>query len=818
MKIRLLFLLFLLPISIFGQSYTISGQITDTDGTPIPFVSVFVKGSSTGVSANVDGKYLIKVRMTDPILVFSAIGYKSEQVPFKLVNEQLIFNTKLQPEAYTLQDVVISVHAEDPAYRIMRAAIKKRRSYYNEVKNYTADVYIKGMQKLLAAPKKILGRDVQKTLSLDSNRSGILYLSESQSKFSFQKPNQVKEEMISSKVSGRNNTFSFNKASDMLVDFQENLVLKHTGLSSRAFVSPLADNALFYYQYKLLGKTEENGQIINKIQVIPKRKNDPVFSGTLYIAEDSWRLMGLSLYLSKESGINFIDTLHISQNYVDIKPFYMPANLRFEFKGNLFGFKFKGFFVAFYSNYQINQLLPKGYFGSELLKINDTVNRKDSTYWANNRPIPLTEEEKNDYHKKDSIALLRQQKPYLDSLERANNKFTLSKLLLTAYQHNDRFNRRSFTFDPIILSLFYNTVEGAGLKYGITYRKRYEDRRSLMIRPEMRYGFANHLLSANLKSTYVYRPAKRGSFSLAFGSEVLDLNDQGTMSLFSNSLNALIYKRNYPKFYQKNSIALASGYELINGLQASVKFEFAANKSMHNHSLFSFRKDTTRWFTSNNPFDPLNNTALFPNYKSSAIQLNLVYNFGQQFITMPNNKIYIPSKYPQLSLQYRKGIKGFLASQSDYDFIQLAIKKEGIHFGLWGNSSFAMSAGKFLNNKQLYYPDYQHFSGNNAAFFPPSLSKFQYLDFYQYSTAQAYFEAHYEHNFSSFITNKIPLLRKLKLQERIGINYLDQPLKPHYSEIYFGLHHLLFGFSYGFAFDGNKEITRGLRYTYKLSF
>ena len=189
MKIRLLFLLFLLPISIFGQSYTISGQITDTDGTPIPFVSVFVKGSSTGVSANVEGKYLIKVRMTDPILVFSVIGYKSEQVPFKLVNEQLIFNTKLQPEAYTLQDVVISVHAEDPAYRIMRAAIKKRRSYYNEVKNYTADVYIKGMQKLLAAPKKILGRDVQKTLSLDSNRSGILYLSESQSKFSFQKPN-----------------------------------------------------------------------------------------------------------------------------------------------------------------------------------------------------------------------------------------------------------------------------------------------------------------------------------------------------------------------------------------------------------------------------------------------------------------------------------------------------------------------------------------------------------------------------------------------------------------------------------------------------
>ena len=102
------------------------------------------------------------------------------------------------------------------------------------------------------------GIDVQKTLELDSNRKGILYLSESQSKFSFKRPNKIHEEMVSSKVSGMNNAFSFNKASDMLINFYENLLLEGSGLSSRSFVSPIAENALFYYKYNCIYFTSDS--------------------------------------------------------------------------------------------------------------------------------------------------------------------------------------------------------------------------------------------------------------------------------------------------------------------------------------------------------------------------------------------------------------------------------------------------------------------------------------------------------------------------------------------------------------------------------
>lgn len=84
--------------------------------------------------------------------------------------------------------------------------------------------------------------------------------------------------MISSKVAGRNNSFSFNKASDLIINFYDNYLLENK-LSSRGYISPIADNALFYYKYKLLGESKENGEIIHKIEVIPRRENDPVFRG-----------------------------------------------------------------------------------------------------------------------------------------------------------------------------------------------------------------------------------------------------------------------------------------------------------------------------------------------------------------------------------------------------------------------------------------------------------------------------------------------------------------------------------------------------------
>lgn len=792
---------------LLAQQVKITGTIKDTNGEPVSFASIYLKNTSKGTSANVNGEYALSVDKGAVTLSYRAIGYKPLEQRVEAA-ENVTNNVVLSPESYTLKDVTISAIAEDPAFEIIRKAIKSRKEHLTEINEFSCGVYIKGLQKLVGAPKKFFGRDIQRTLDLDTNRKGILYLSESQSNYSYRRPNHIKEEMISSKVAGRNNAFSFNKASDLDVNFYNNIMLENT-LSSRGFVSPVADNALFYYRYKLIGVSVENGETVNKIEVIPRRQHDPVFRGVIYITEDSWRIFGTDLYLIKNTGINLVDTLNITQQFIKVDESYLPSNINFTFNGNVFGFKFEGYYLGVYSNYNLRPEFPEGYFTGEILKITKSVNKRDSLYWFNNRPIPLTVEERTNYLRKDIISKRQESKAYLDSLERVNNKYTLGKLLFSGYGINDRYNKKQLKFDPLLKAIFYNTVEGFGIKYGVTYTKELEDRKQYSVRPEIRYGVANETFTANVAANYYYDPIKQANVSVNFGSGIYDLSRYGTMSLLSNSLNGLLFEKNFSKFYQKNFVNVGSTRELATGLQAALNLEYTKNKNLINNTNFTFWDRESREFTSNNPFTPLTETALFPDYKALTLDATLTYTIGQKYITRPDGKFYQPAKYPQIQANYRKGM-----SDADYDLISFEVFQERISTGLYGYFSFVAGTGKFLSNNIVYYPDAKHFRGNNSLTSLPNIRKFQFLDFYQYSTTQQYFEAHLEHNFAGLITNKIPLLRKLKLEEVIGGNYLTQPLKKNYKEFYFGLQRLIFRATYGFAYDGNKKVQQGFRISY----
>ncbi|MDB5019101.1 MAG: hypothetical protein JWQ28_228 [Pedobacter sp.] len=813
---KTVYLALLLVVNSFGgllaQEVQISGTIKDTLGEPVSFASVYLKGTTKGTSANIDGVYTLKVNPGTLTLVFKAIGYKPVE---KLIStsESLTADITMTSEAYTLKGVTISASAEDPAYAIMRHVISNRRHHLVEVKEFSCSVYIKGLQKLVGAPKKFFGRDIQKTLDLDTNRKGILYLSESQSNYNYQRPDKIHEVMVSSKVAGRNNAFSFNKASDLNINFYNNMVLENV-LSSRGFVSPVADYAFFYYRYKLLGSSIYNGETINKIQVIPRREHDPVFRGIIYITDDSWRILGTELYLTKSTGVNLVDTLNITQQFIKVEKTYMPSNINFKFNGDVFGFKFEGYYLGVYNNYNLHPKFPKSFFNGELLAVPKTVNKKDSLYWANNRPIPLTDEERADYIRKDEIARRKLSKKYLDSMEHVSNNFTIGKLLLSNYSINDRYNKHYLKLDPVLKSLFYNTVEGFGFNYGATYLQELADYKSYTIRPEIRYGFANQTFSANILGTYIYDPQKRANVSLNFGSGIYDLNRYGTMTMISNSINSLFFERNYAKFFQKKFINAGTSRELASGLQASFNLEYAKNVDLVNHTDFKFVEQKDRDFTSNNPLSPAIDRRLFPNYKALTANATITYALGRKYITRPEGKFYQEPKLPTLQLNYRKGIKDALGSDVDYDLLSVELSQQRITEGLLGYTSFMLSAGKFLNNNKVYYPDSKQFRGNNSLTTLPDLRKFQFLDFYAYSTDKQYVEAHFEQNFAGLITNKLPLVRKLKLEEVLGFNYLTQPAKKNYKEFYFGLQRLIFRATYGFAYDGNKKVQQGFRISY----
>jgi len=796
----------------FGQQYSISGKITDAEGKPVPFTSIYLKNTTRGTSANDLGLYEFRVSSGTYDVVYRFVGYKEKVEHLTVGNSNLQHDVVLEKEIYQLKEVSVNGSGEDPAYAIIRKAIGKRKQYLNELEAYSCDVYIKGVQKLLSAPKKILGRDVQKILQLDSNRKGIIYLSESESHFNFEAPDRVKEVMVSSKIAGRNNAFSFNRASGLQLSFYKDLI-ELTGLSNRGFVSPIANNALFYYKYKLLGRDVINGQTVDKIQVIPRREFDPVFRGNIYIVDGQWRIYSVDLHLTKNSQINFVDTLNLSQQYIPVSPkIWQPAFVQFSFKGKVLGFKFDGYFIGIYSNYNVDPKFPKNFFNGEVMKITKEVNKKDSVYWNKNRPVPLTAEERYNYKFKDDTAGRKQTKHYLDSVELANNHFKILPFLITGYTKNDRFDHTSLSFPPAYQLVHYNTVEGFAVNLKATYTKSDEYRRAFSITPNIRYGLSNHLLSLNAVANYRYDPINQGTIFGKIGSDVLDLNNLGTQSLLINSLGTLLYNQNYLKLYRSEAVMLGTQREVSRGILLTGQLEYANHKQLYNTAMLDkINKDNN--LTSNNPLNPAAETQLFPEYQSLTFRGTALFTFDQQYTTRPDGRFYEPSKYPQIRLNYRKSFS-VLGSDENYDYGSVNIFQNKIRLGLYGYSSFLVSAGKFFNRKEVFYPDYKHFLGNQSLTFNPTIGAFHFLDFYPYSTNRQYLEAHYEHNFSGFLLNKIPFMRQFKLEEIIGANYLTQPLKHDYTELYIGVQRFIFRVDYGLAFDAGKKVHQGFRIYY----
>lgn len=90
----------------FAQNKTVTGTVRGADdGTPIPGVSVKVKGTSLVTQTSVSGSFSISVPTDAEFLVFTYLGYEVQQV--KLGNTN-VFNVKLTPSLQDLNEVVIS--------------------------------------------------------------------------------------------------------------------------------------------------------------------------------------------------------------------------------------------------------------------------------------------------------------------------------------------------------------------------------------------------------------------------------------------------------------------------------------------------------------------------------------------------------------------------------------------------------------------------------------------------------------------------------------------------------------------------------------
>lgn len=774
----------------------IKGTVKDENGKPLPYVNIYIENTYIGTTSNELGKYELNSKDQKNIhLIFQHLGFKTQKHFIANTNIPYQLDITLWEENYELKELVINT-SENPTNEIIKSAIAARKKNAAKTDKFEADFYSRGVFKAKNIPKKFMGIEIGDfDGNLDSTRSGIIYQSETVSKIKFEKPNNLKEEIIASKIAGNDNGFSYNTALNTNYDFYENYV--NFGIN---MVSPIATNAFNYYKYKLESTfIDANNQLINKIKVTPKRDKEPVFEGFIYIVENSWAIYGIDLdikgYRMQEP---ILENMKLIQNfsYNETTKVWAKNIQSLDFSAGIFGMKFTGKFTHVFSNYQFKEGFDKKTFGKELVTFATNANKKEADFWDTTRPVPLTTEEFKNYIQKDSIQTIRKSATYLDSIDAKGNQFKLEKLI-TGYTYKNSFRKWSINYQGLsnIASFGFNTVQGYNLESGFSYRKwNDETGKYTFISSTFNYGFAEDRL--RVKGNYYHRFNNQNNayISVSGSSSINQFNGNEPISAIVNSVSTLFFKNNFMKLYNKEFVDVNYGREVANGLFISGKLLYENRRALLNNTDYTVVKNNDI-YSSNDPLQPLNFTSTpFNPHHVFKFQLGTRIRFGQKYISRPDGKINIQNdNYPVISLNYEKAF-GATHKNHQYDLISGVIDFTKT-LGNKGDFGLRIKAGKFFGAQNIAFVDFKHFNGNltHVNIMNNSLNSFNLLPYYSHSTNDAYVETHIEHNSKGYLMNKIPLLNKLQWNLIGGFHQILIPNAKPYQEVTIGFDHIGWG-------------------------
>lgn len=687
-------------ISLSGQ--VLKGRITNTEGNPVPFATVYISEIKHGTTSNIRGEYQIKFNPGTYTVFYQSLGYSPEMRKVTISDEEKTIDITLAVQFYEIPEVRVTSSGEDPAYAIMRKAIGYAPYYLNQIKHYQAEIYIKGSVIVRNIPK-IMKRSIE--VNDEFIKEGEVYLIESINEIEFNAPDEYNQRVIS-----QHSTFP---ESEMGGDISPMDVVQasfYQPLLADIAISPLAPNAMAYYRFKYEGSTPQGNYIVNKISVIPKRKSQQVFEGTIYIIEDYWCLHSVDLVNENIAG-----SILIKQVYAPVEgDIWMPVTHNFEVKISIVGVKAEGEYgsAVTYSRVEpntelvrpselpsvaiadesvpveeklpvskeqakIDELLKKEEMtnrdmvrlsrllekeaekldpSSNELEIKDKTNftvdeeadKRDSIYWNRVRPIPLSDEELKSIRLNDSIntiKALKKSESRGDTTLSADKKGAPAVKTLREIGFGKSFYSQDKSFrvryGGIINpdKISFNTVDG--FRYGaeMSFVKRWEKGFSVSVSPSADWAFARERLLWRVNTSLNYARMKQARLFIWAGRSSNDFNRSAGISPTLNMITSLFFRDNYLKLYESNFLTVGHRHEILNGLYAEFRYNYEDRRIIGNYSDFSFFRKESEY----EPNLPIN--TWLPALPDPALEYNLENHIHQEgsvtFSFTPRQKYYI---------------------------------------------------------------------------------------------------------------------------------------------------------------------------------
>ena len=386
--LAVLFLLF--PDKTASQTYTISGTVRDSStNEPLAATNIRIDGTSKGTISNAEGQYSLSLAIGSYTLIFSYLSYETDSVRI-VIDRDVNRDVYLIPTPILFPEVVVT--DEDPAIRIMRQVIENKHVWVDALHSYELEAFT----------RQVLRRD-----------TSIASISESYVTGFWQKGDTLREVVRQMRKTVNLPGSSGIASVGGIVNFYDDEVR----IAGFRFVGPTALDAFDYYDFTLYGTRERNGIPFYTITVIPKSRLVPLFYGKLTIAGDSYALAGVEVTPNEAFTIPFLSEMQYSyaQQFMLYEgKFWMPVDIRITgwFSISIVGISFPRIGIEHLSSiyeYRINAAIPDSMLTQPRRLVTKDAEQFDSTYWAHNIVLPLTEEEQLAYQELDSTQTLSKQ-------------------------------------------------------------------------------------------------------------------------------------------------------------------------------------------------------------------------------------------------------------------------------------------------------------------------------------------------------------------------------------------------------------------------
>ena len=243
-------------------------------------------------------------------------------------------------------------------------------------------------------------------------------------------------------------------------------------------------------------------------------------------------------------------------------------------------------------------------------------------------------------------------------------------------------------------------------------------------------------------------------------------------------MGGYFWGRNDMKTYEATYFKITYRRNFGQGINALLDIQYQNRKPMDN-VVESLNGKT---FSPNFP-TTLMSSNLVP-HKSLVLNFNITWRPFSKYLELPERLINLGSKYPTLNVNVSSGLKSIF--ESDVDFLKWRVTaSQNLNLKLYGKLDAKFIVGGFSNTNKLYTPDYQHYLGNEIVVNTNYMNGFQLLPYYTFSnTSSLYTESHFEYHLNGFISNKIPIFKKLNWFFVVGLNTLNVNGKPNYFETF----------------------------------